>query len=114
MELKGEVNGVKIYDDFCASSATAIETTLGGLRAHVGNARIIAVLEPRSYTMRSGYHKDTLADSLHAADIVFMQQPHDSDWDLNDVISRVATKLAVVFKKVTEIVDAILKEGLPR
>ncbi|WP_041992069.1 UDP-N-acetylmuramate:L-alanyl-gamma-D-glutamyl-meso-diaminopimelate ligase, partial [Aeromonas bivalvium] len=64
MELKGEVAGIRVYDDF-AHHPTAIETTLGGLRARVdaagGQARILAVLEPRSNTMKLGVHKEELA-----------------------------------------------------
>lgn len=67
MELKGEVVGIKIYDDF-AHHPTAIETTLGGLRAKVGQARILAVLEPRSNTMKWGVHQKELSACLARAD----------------------------------------------
>jgi UDP-N-acetylmuramate: L-alanyl-gamma-D-glutamyl-meso-diaminopimelate ligase len=70
MEILGVINGITIYDDF-AHHPTAIETTLGGLRKKVGAARIIAVLEPRSNTMKLGVMKDVLAASLNAADKVF-------------------------------------------
>lgn len=67
LELRGEVRGIAIYDDF-AHHPTAIRATLEGLRARVGAARILAVLEPRSSTMRLGVMKDRLAASLESAD----------------------------------------------
>ena len=70
LEVRGVVNGVTVYDDF-AHHPTAIATTLAGLRGKVGNARILAVLEPRSNTMKMGVMKDTLAPSLDDAQRVF-------------------------------------------
>ena len=70
MELRGVVGGVALYDDF-AHHPTAIRTTLAGLRRQVGRARILAVLEPRSNTMKLGVMKDALAASLADADRVF-------------------------------------------
>ena len=84
MELKGEVLGIRVYDDF-AHHPTAITTTLAGLRAAVGNERIIAVLEPRSNTMRMGVHQALLAQSLSAADNVFLYQPPGLNWNLQPV-----------------------------
>jgi UDP-N-acetylmuramate: L-alanyl-gamma-D-glutamyl-meso-diaminopimelate ligase len=81
MELRGEVNGIRLYDDF-AHHPTAIATTLAGLRNKVGSARIIAVLEPRSNTMRMGVHKETLLPSLRGADQVFIYTPPDLGWSL--------------------------------
>ncbi|MEW8050123.1 MAG: UDP-N-acetylmuramate:L-alanyl-gamma-D-glutamyl-meso-diaminopimelate ligase [Candidatus Thiodiazotropha sp.] len=80
MELCGEVNGVRLYDDF-AHHPTAIATTLEGLRKQVGDSRIIALLEPRSNTMKRGVHADRLADALQAADRVMMYIPDDLQWD---------------------------------
>lgn len=70
LEVRGEVGGVTVYDDF-AHHPTAIATTLAGLRRKVGAARILAVLEPRSNTMKLGVLKDRLAESLQAADRVY-------------------------------------------
>ncbi|HXC38133.1 MAG TPA: UDP-N-acetylmuramate:L-alanyl-gamma-D-glutamyl-meso-diaminopimelate ligase [Burkholderiales bacterium] len=70
MEVRGTVNGVTVYDDF-AHHPTAIELTLAGLRRKVGAARILAVLEPRSNTMKLGVMKDKLSASLADADQVF-------------------------------------------
>jgi UDP-N-acetylmuramate: L-alanyl-gamma-D-glutamyl-meso-diaminopimelate ligase len=88
MEIRGEIGGVTVYDDF-AHHPTAIKTTLAGLRAKVGpstkDAHIIAVLEPRSNTMRLGIHKDTLGPSLAEADTVLLYQPAGLDWNLGHV-----------------------------
>jgi len=70
MELRGTVEGVAVYDDF-AHHPTAIAATLAGLRRKVGKARILAVLEPRSNTMKLGVMKDALAGSLADADLVY-------------------------------------------
>jgi len=86
MQLRGEVRGVKVYDDF-AHHPTAITTTLDGLRRRVGSARIIAVLEPRSNTMRMGVHQDTLAPSLKGADEVWLYTPADLGWDAGPIIA---------------------------
>jgi UDP-N-acetylmuramate: L-alanyl-gamma-D-glutamyl-meso-diaminopimelate ligase len=84
MELSGEVNDIKVYDDF-AHHPTAIELTLQGLRNQVGDERILAVLEPRSNTMRMGAHRGQLAPSLGMADRVFLYQPADTQWSLEEV-----------------------------
>ena len=86
MELVGEVNGVRVYDDF-AHHPTAIATTLAGLRAKVGGARILVVLEPRSNSMRQGAHAAALAPSLADADGVFILQRAELPWDAGAVIS---------------------------
>ncbi|HUO20338.1 MAG TPA: UDP-N-acetylmuramate:L-alanyl-gamma-D-glutamyl-meso-diaminopimelate ligase [Steroidobacteraceae bacterium] len=86
MQLRGEVRGVRVYDDF-AHHPTAIATTLDGLRRRVGAAaRIVAVLEPRSHTMRMGVHRDTLAPALAAADEVWLYTPPDLGWDAAGVL----------------------------
>ena len=91
MELRGEVNGIAVYDDF-AHHPTAIASTIDGLRRKVGNKRIIAVLEPRSATMRMGVHRDTLAPSLSAADSVWMFAPPDLGWDADAVVASLGAK----------------------
>ncbi len=84
LELKGEEQGVTVYDDF-AHHPTAIELTLGGLRNKVGDSKIIAVLEPRSATMKLGVHKEALAQSLKQADSVYLFQPESIPWSVKDV-----------------------------
>ena len=86
MEVRGRVAGVTVYDDF-AHHPTAIATTLQGLRRHVPEGRIIAVLEPRSNTMRMGVHKDTLGGSLQTADLVFLYIPAEQDWDISGLVA---------------------------
>ena len=85
------VNGIAIYDDF-AHHPTAIATTLAGLRHQVGAARIIALLEPRSNTMRMGVHREQLAPSLAEADAVFLYHPPDLQWDLRAVAAAVGAQ----------------------
>jgi len=80
MQLRGEVHGIRVYDDF-AHHPTAIATTVDGLRRRVGKERILAVLEMRSNTMRMGVHNDLIAPALAAADEVFMFTPPDLGWD---------------------------------
>ena len=104
MEVCGEINGITIYDDF-AHHPTAIQTTLAGLRAKVGNARIIAVLEPRSNTMRLGIHKDRLAQSLADAEQVILFEPPDLSWDLSATIN--ALQNACSFQAVDAIVEQL-------
>jgi len=91
MQLRGEVGGVRVYDDF-AHHPTAISTTLNGLRARVGRSRIIALLEPRSNTMRMGVHKALLASSLAEADDVWLYQPPGLDWSLDAVIQALGSR----------------------
>jgi UDP-N-acetylmuramate: L-alanyl-gamma-D-glutamyl-meso-diaminopimelate ligase len=86
MQLRGEVNGVRVYDDF-AHHPTAIATTVDGLRRRVGSARIIAVLEPRSNTMRMGVHRAALAGALAGADEVWLYIPADLGWDATPVLT---------------------------
>ena len=91
METKGEVNGVTVYDDF-AHHPTAITTTVAGLRQKVGAARILAVLEPRSNTMKLGTMKAALPESLQEADQVFC---YAIDWDVAEALSPLGDKLHV-------------------
>ncbi|NVK21157.1 MAG: UDP-N-acetylmuramate:L-alanyl-gamma-D-glutamyl-meso-diaminopimelate ligase [Kangiellaceae bacterium] len=79
MEFKGQAGGIKVYDDF-AHHPTAIETTLSGFRAKVGGDRIIAIVDLRSATMRSGIHKETLLNSLKLADHIIIHKPDEFDW----------------------------------
>ena len=94
MELRGEVGGIRIYDDF-AHHPTAIATTLEGLRRQVGEARILALLEPRSNTMRLGVHAHLLAGSLEAADRVLVFEPNDLRWDLQKALDPLGSRSEV-------------------
>ncbi|TAN02260.1 MAG: UDP-N-acetylmuramate:L-alanyl-gamma-D-glutamyl-meso-diaminopimelate ligase, partial [Rhodanobacteraceae bacterium] len=84
MEALGEANGIRVYDDF-AHHPTAIATTLAGLRAKVGRARILVALEPRSNSMRAGAHAVMLAPSLADADRVVLLQRPELPWDAHRV-----------------------------
>ena len=81
MEKVAEVKGVTIYDDF-AHHPTAIATTLDGLRKQIGDAPLIAVIEPRSNSMKLGAHRDGLPGSVTQADRVFWYAPANLGWDL--------------------------------
>ena len=81
MEKVAEVKGVTVYDDF-AHHPTAIATTLDGLRKRVGDEQIIAIIEPRSNSMKLGAHRDGLAESAVQADAVFWYAPPNLGWDL--------------------------------
>jgi len=111
MELRGEVNGVRVYDDF-AHHPTAIQTTLNGLRAQVGDGRILAVLEPRSNTMRMGVHADRLSDALVEADRVFVFAPAQLDWDARSVLAGVGSYLQIA-ESTQQIVDALAATAEP-
>jgi len=111
LELKGEVNGVTVYDDF-AHHPTAIELTLGGLRNKVGESKIIAVLEPRSATMKRGVHKETLAASLKQADQVFLFQPDSIEWSVEDVAKQ-CVQPAQVSDDIDQLVEGICQQAQP-
>jgi UDP-N-acetylmuramate: L-alanyl-gamma-D-glutamyl-meso-diaminopimelate ligase len=93
MELTGEAAGIRIYDDF-AHHPTAITTTIEGLRRNIGKARLVAVLEARSNTMRMGIHKDTLAPALAGADAVYLFAPPDLGWDAGAVAASLGPRAA--------------------
>ena len=88
LEVLGQHDGITVYDDF-AHHPTAIRTTLEGLRARVGEARILVAMEPRSNSMRSGAHADALAPSLDIADaVVFLHRP-ELPWDAGKVVAAI-------------------------
>ena len=111
MELLDEVRGVKVYDDF-AHHPTAIETTLQGLRAAVGNAPIIAVIEPRSNTMRLGVHQQRLVDCTQTADEVFWYQSAAMDWSIAPIAEK-SVRPAKVFNNIEQLVEALIKKVQP-
>jgi len=89
LELVGEHAGIHVYDDF-AHHPTAIATTLAGLRAKVGTARILVGMEPRSNSMRAGAHADELAPSLRDADAIVLLQRPELSWDAQRVTEALA------------------------
>jgi len=103
MEKRGTVNGITVYDDF-AHHPTAIQTTINGLRMHVGTKKIIAILEPRSNTMKMGVWKDFLANSLQEADQVFCFT-RDAQWAKMALMP--LTEKADCFDDMNQLVQAI-------
>jgi len=93
MEVRGSVHGVTVYDDF-AHHPTAIATTVSGLRAKVGDARIVAVLEPRSNTMKQGVMNEQLPGSLSGADRVYCYSA-ELTWDAEAVLAPLGAKVRV-------------------
>ncbi len=111
MEQVAEVDGITVYDDF-AHHPTAIATTLAGLRAKVGDARILVALEPRSNSMRLGAHAEGLAPSLAAADaVVFLHRPELS-WDAQKVTGALAGRGHAV-PTVDALIDALRAQAQP-
>jgi UDP-N-acetylmuramate: L-alanyl-gamma-D-glutamyl-meso-diaminopimelate ligase len=106
MEVRGMVNGITLYDDF-AHHPTAIATTVAGLRNKVGTARILAVLEPRSNTMKLGVMKEALAGSLEQADAVFCYSAH-LGWDASAALYSLGSK-AIVLDDLNQLVESIAK-----
>ena len=112
LEVVGNARGVTVYDDF-AHHPTAIRTTLEGLRARVGAARIVVAMEPRSNSMRLGAHAREIAPSLGAADaVVFLHRP-ELPWDADAVVSALkgeGHKVATV-EALVERLQAIARDG---
>ena len=108
METKGVVSNITVYDDF-AHHPTAIETTVAGLRAKVGKSRILAVLEPRSNTMKLGVMKDALPASLKDADLVFCYDAN-LGWDAAEALKPIKNK-AQTFENLENLVTAIAKSA---
>ena len=109
MELRGEVAGIKVYDDF-AHHPTAIATTIAGLRANVGTARILAVLEPRSNTMKMGVHQGELIKSLVQADKAYMFAPTGLGWDIHQLAQK-APIPTTVQHDINHLVDMLVAEA---
>ena len=109
MELRGEVRGVRVLDDF-AHHPTAIASTVAGLRRRIGERRILAVLEPRSNTMRMGVHADALAASLSEADRVFVYAAAELDWDAAGALAPLSERL-MVGSEIDGLVQGVVAEA---
>ena len=108
LELRGEANGVKVYDDF-AHHPTAIRTTLDGLRRRVGDQRILAVLEPRSNTMKLGTMKAQLPWAVEPADMSFcLQGPYG--WEAHEVLAPLGASAAVAHS-VDDLVGQVVSQA---
>jgi len=108
MEIRGVVHGITVYDDF-AHHPTAISTTVAGLRHKVGKSRILAVLEPRSNTMKLGVMKDALPASLSDADLVFCYGEH-LGWDAAAALEPIKHKSAI-FNDLPALIEAIAQQA---
>jgi len=111
MELRGIVNHISVYDDF-AHHPTAITTTLSGLRQRVGEARIIAILEPRSNTMRMGVQADELTNALQDANQVWLYQTDNLGWDPARQIT-LPENVLHVRQRVADIVEQVAVDAKP-
>jgi UDP-N-acetylmuramate: L-alanyl-gamma-D-glutamyl-meso-diaminopimelate ligase len=111
LEVRGVVRDIVVYDDF-AHHPTAIATTLDGVRRRAGLGRVIAVLEPRSNTMKLGTHKAALATSLAGADRVFIYQSPEVKWDVADALLPLGS-LATVQADLHKLVAALVAEARP-
>jgi UDP-N-acetylmuramate: L-alanyl-gamma-D-glutamyl-meso-diaminopimelate ligase len=112
MEVRGVVDGITVYDDF-AHHPTAIEMTIDGLRRRIGNARLVAVLEPRSNTMKLGSHQEAIAKSLLQADRVWLYQGPGVKWDVAGAVASLGERARVVAEigVLVEELDDILVTG---
>jgi UDP-N-acetylmuramate: L-alanyl-gamma-D-glutamyl-meso-diaminopimelate ligase len=110
MEVRGVANGITVYDDF-AHHPTAIATTVAGLRSKVGDARILAVLEPRSNTMKLGVMKDALPGSLKDADRVYCYGAN-LGWDAAAALGALGDR-AKTFGDLDQLVAAVAAAARP-
>ena len=111
MEKVADVNGITIYDDF-AHHPTAIATTLDGLRKRVGDAPIIAIVEPRSNSMKLGAHRDGLPESVNDANQVVWYAPASLGWDL-PAIAALCTVPSTVCDSIEGIIDHVKQLAKP-
>ena len=105
LELVGGSGGVAVYDDF-AHHPTAIATTLAGLRARIGSGRLVAVMEPRSNSMRQGAHAAALPQAFDAADAVHVLARPELNWDAAATLAPIGARLQVA-ASVPELLDAV-------
>ncbi|MGL4605731.1 MAG: UDP-N-acetylmuramate:L-alanyl-gamma-D-glutamyl-meso-diaminopimelate ligase [Iodobacter sp.] len=110
MEIRGLRNGITVYDDF-AHHPTAIATTVAGLREKVGQSRILAVLEPRSNTMKLGSMKEALPGSLSQADLVFCYGAN-LGWSSSEALASLGAR-AQSFDNLDQLIEAIRKAAKP-
>ena len=106
MQKLAAVNEITVYDDF-AHHPTAVHATLTALRQKVGGQRILAILEPRSNTMKMGVHRDSLGPALEEADAVRLFLSPGLKWDLNIVAGFLGEKCRI-FTGVQDIIDDVV------
>ncbi len=107
LELRGTTGGIEVYDDF-AHHPTAIRLTIEALRNRFADSsgRLIAILEPRSNTMRLGHHRNTLADALAAADQIHMLRPAGLDWSIDESLAPLGDRLTI-YDQLDRLVDSL-------
>jgi len=112
MELRGEVSAVRVFDDF-AHHPTAIATTLQAAKQCLRDSgHLLAVLEPRSNTMRMGIHHASLAESLREADKIFLLATPEMDWSLDEVVDSLGGN-AVYFDDIDKLIKAVVAQSNP-
>lgn len=111
MEVKGEIAGVRVIDDF-AHHPTAIEETIRAVRSKVQGGEILAVFEPRSNTMKLGTIKEALAPSLDLADEVFAYQGPSVTWDVSEALKPIEQK-AQTFSDIDQLAEACVRNARP-
>ncbi len=105
LECLAQVHQISVYDDF-AHHPTAIRATLKALRQKVKAQRIIAIMEPRSNTMRQGVHKDVFADAFNDADKIFLYAGDDLQWDLSKATSSLGEKVKIM-QNIEDIISSV-------
>ncbi|MEA2119303.1 UDP-N-acetylmuramate:L-alanyl-gamma-D-glutamyl-meso-diaminopimelate ligase [Halovibrio sp. HP20-50] len=110
-EVRGEINGIQVIDDF-AHHPTAIAATLKGLRAATTKGRLLAVIEPRSNTMRLGALRERLIGSVADADGVFWFQPAGLDWSMDELVAKQGAH-AQLFSDIDTLVAAVVTQASP-
>ena len=111
LEIRGDVGGVTVYDDF-AHHPTEIARTIAALRETAGDQRIFAIVEPRSYSMKLGVHRAELADALQRAERVYLFRPDGLSWDL-DAMATAMLPPAFVSSAIEELVALLVAELKP-
>ena len=94
LELRAEIGGIRLYDDF-AHHPTEIAASLAAMRTRVRGARLVAVFEPRSQSMKLGAHRDGLAEALAAADAIWLYQPPNIGWSLEEMVAQSGVRARV-------------------
>ncbi len=110
LEVFGSAGGVTVYDDF-AHHPTAISATIEALKARVAPARVLAVLEPRSNTMRQGVHRETLGPSLAAADATYVYAPPDIGWDVEAAVTGGADRRVRVYRTHEDLIAGLAADA---
>ncbi len=111
MELIHESNSLRVYDDF-AHHPSAIQSTLAGLRAKVGNERILAIIEPASYTMRLGTHAQTLGSAACDADHTLWYKPSSVKWNMKQNLSGGAEEVLDSIDQLLERCQELIEQGV--